>query len=107
MSHGDRVLDFVLTSGKYSQNIRSVVRKLRIYVEARSASILDNTSALPPFQCTAVVAVVHIFISTLHELIDIMLYASTSSAVSLEQPTSLIVLVRPGRPRDPFKSIAT
>jgi len=39
MVHGDRVLDVVPTSGKYSQNLRSVVRKLRTYVEeARSAS---------------------------------------------------------------------
>ncbi len=39
MVHGDRVLDVVPTSGKYSQNLRSVVRKLRAYVdEARSAS---------------------------------------------------------------------
>ncbi|KAI0271061.1 P-loop containing nucleoside triphosphate hydrolase protein [Russula aff. rugulosa BPL654] len=33
MDHDDRVLDVVPTSGKYSQNLRSVVRKLRTYVE--------------------------------------------------------------------------
>ena len=39
MDHGDRVLDVVPTSGKYSQNLLSVVRKLRTYVEeARLAS---------------------------------------------------------------------
>ena len=39
MDHDDRVLDVVPTSGKFSQNLRSVVRKLRTYVEeARSAS---------------------------------------------------------------------
>lgn len=39
MDHDDRVLDVVPTSGKYNQNLRSVVRKLRTYVEeARPAS---------------------------------------------------------------------
>lgn len=38
MAHDDQVLDVLPTSGKYSQNLRSVVRKLRTYVEeARSA----------------------------------------------------------------------
>jgi len=31
--HDDRVLDVVPASGKYSQNLRSVVQKLRTYVE--------------------------------------------------------------------------
>jgi GTP-binding protein len=45
MDHDDRVLDVVPTSGKYGQNLRSVVRKLRTYVEeARSAS---RTTSLP------------------------------------------------------------
>jgi len=39
MAHDDQVLDVVPTSGKYNQNLRSVVRKLRTYVEeARSAA---------------------------------------------------------------------
>jgi len=39
MVYDDRVLDVVPTSGKYSQNLRSVVQKLRTYVEeARSAA---------------------------------------------------------------------
>ena len=39
MDHDDRVLDVVPTSGKYGQNLRSVVHKLRTYVEeARPAS---------------------------------------------------------------------
>jgi GTP-binding protein len=45
MDHDDRVLDVVPTSGKYSQNLRSVVRKLRTYVEeARPAS---RTTPMP------------------------------------------------------------
>jgi len=52
MAHDNQVLDVVPTSGKYNQNLRSVVRKLRTYVEeARSAAsrtspthILSNTS---------------------------------------------------------------
>ena len=45
MDHDDRVLDVVPTSGKYSQNLRSVLRKLRTYVEeARSAS---RTTPMP------------------------------------------------------------
>jgi GTPase len=39
MGHDDRMLDVVPTSGKYGQNLRSVVRKLRTCVEeVRSAS---------------------------------------------------------------------
>jgi hypothetical protein len=33
MDWGDRVLDVVLTFGKYGQDLGSVVRKLRTYVE--------------------------------------------------------------------------
>jgi GTPase len=45
IDHDDRVLDVVPASGKYSQNLRSVVRKLRTYVEeARSAS---RTTSMP------------------------------------------------------------
>jgi GTPase len=46
MDHDGRVLDVVPTSGKYGQNLRSVVRKLRTYVkEARSAA--SRTLSIP------------------------------------------------------------
>jgi GTP-binding protein len=64
MDHDDRVLDVVLTSEKYSENLRSVVRKLPTYVEgARSAS---RTTPMPS-TCpgAAVVTVIHI-LSTLY-----------------------------------------
>jgi GTP-binding protein len=45
MDQGDRVLDVVPISGKYGQNLHSVLRKLRTYVEeARSAS---QTTPIP------------------------------------------------------------
>ncbi|KAI0306128.1 hypothetical protein B0F90DRAFT_1923774 [Multifurca ochricompacta] len=47
MSHDGRVLDVVPTSGKYSQNLRIVVQKLRKYVEearrAPQTSSIDGT----------------------------------------------------------------
>jgi len=43
-----RVLDVVPTSGKYSQNLRGVVRKLRTYVEeARSTASLTSPRHIP------------------------------------------------------------
>ena len=46
MDHDGRVLDVVPISGKYGQNLRSVVRKLQTYVEeARSAS--SRTLSIP------------------------------------------------------------
>jgi GTP-binding protein len=46
MDHDGRVLDVAPTSGKYGQNLRSVVRKLRTYVEeARSAA--SRTTSIP------------------------------------------------------------
>jgi len=46
MDHDDRRLDVVPTSGRYSQNLHSVVQKLRTYVEeARLAS--QTTPVLP------------------------------------------------------------
>jgi GTPase len=45
MDHDDQVLDVVPASGKYSQNLRTTLRKLRTYVEeARSAS---RTTPMP------------------------------------------------------------
>ncbi len=45
MGHDDRMLDVVPTSGKYGQNLRSVVRKLRTCVEeVRSASRTTPTT---------------------------------------------------------------
>jgi GTP-binding protein len=45
MGHDGRVLDVVPTSGKYSQNLRSVVQKLRIYVE--EARLAAQTTPMP------------------------------------------------------------
>jgi len=45
MDHDDRVLDVVPTSGKYNQNLRSVVRKLRTYVE--EARLASRTTPMP------------------------------------------------------------
>jgi GTP-binding protein len=45
MGHDGRVLDVVPTSGKYSQNLRSVVQKLRIYVE--EARLAARTTPMP------------------------------------------------------------
>ena len=52
MDHGDQVLDVVPISGKYSQNLRSVVRKLRTYVEkarpaSRTTPVPLNLSGVP------------------------------------------------------------
>ena len=45
MNHDDLMLDVVPISGKYGQNLHSVLRKLRTYVEeARSAS---RTTPIP------------------------------------------------------------
>jgi GTP-binding protein len=48
MVHDGQVLDVVPTSGKYGQNLRSVVRKLRTYVEeARSAASQTSYIHIP------------------------------------------------------------
>jgi len=47
MDHEDRVLDVVPASGKYSQNLRSVVHKLRTYVEEARLVASRTTATIP------------------------------------------------------------
>jgi GTPase len=44
MDYDGQMLDVVPTSGKYSQNLRSVVQKLRTYVEEARSGIMPRPS---------------------------------------------------------------
>jgi hypothetical protein len=94
MVHDDWVLDVVPTSGMYSQNLRSVVRKLRIYVEAKMA-----TSRTSPVHVTIIIHLVPHFryiqyIFSAHALL-ILLYAITSIVCLSHSNTSPASLGRP------------
>ena len=65
MDHDGRVLDVVPTSGKYGQNLRSVVRKLWTYVEeARSAASRTLSTHIPSYITAVIDLVLRFSVST-------------------------------------------